>query len=266
MRFKKNNPILIFLAAGGLLFFLHTLGILSPLENFLLTTVKPIGSSLHGWSASFNHSYKATKDQNDLNARIDQLTKEVAALNVANSQLQETADENKKLRSTLDFIKTNNLKAVVAGVIARDASTEDSRDLILNRGSHDGLQPGLGVVSEEGVIVGKIVETKDTTSKICLTTSPNCQLAASIQNENKTQGITDGDLGLTIKMSYIPQLEKIAAGDTVITSGLGGSVPRGLVIGKITQVRNESNEVWQEATIEPLINQDNLTVVSVIIP
>ena len=124
----------------------------------------------------------------------------------------------------------------------------------------------LGLINEEGVVVGKIIDIKPGTAKICLTTSPGCQLAASLQNQNKTLGIVEGDLGLTIKMSYIPQLEKININDIVITSGLGGDIPRGLVIGKVQSVRNESNEIWQSATIEPLVNMDNLTVLAVIIP
>lgn len=266
MKIKKNNPIVIFLVVGGLLLFLHGVGILRPVENFLLFLIKPLSSRLYNWGASFNRSYNEKRSKENLNAQIDELTKEAARLTVANSHCQEIVEENRKLRDTLQFLGDNNFQAVVAGVIAKEAAAEDSRDLIINRGSQDGLRVGLGVVSENGVIVGQIVETKDATAKICLTTSPGCRVAAALQNQSKTQGLTDGDLGLTIKMNYIPQLEKVTVGDTVITSGLGGNIPRSLIIGKVTQVRNESNEVWQEATIEPLINLNNLTVVSVIIP
>jgi rod shape-determining protein MreC len=67
-------------------------------------------------------------------------------------------------------------------------------------------------------------------------------------------------------MNYIPQLEKVTVGDTVVTSGLSEDIPRGLVIGRVTNVKSISNEVWQTATIEPLLNFKNLTVVSVVIP
>jgi rod shape-determining protein MreC len=79
-------------------------------------------------------------------------------------------------------------------------------------------------------------------------------------------GITEGDLGLTIKMNFIPQSDTINLDDTVITSGLGGNIPRGLVIGKVSQVNNRSNEIWQDVSIEPLINLNSLTIVSVLIP
>ena len=266
IKLKRNNPIVILLVVGGLLIFLHGVGTLRPAENFLLSLTKPLAEHLYRRGTLFNHSYTVAAQKEDLNARIDALNKEVTQLTVANSQCQEIGDENQKLRATLKFLGANNFQSVTASVIAKEAINEDNRDLVINRGSRDGLRVGLGVVNEDGVIVGQVVEIKDTTAKICLTINSNCQLAASLQNQDKTQGLTDGDLGLTIKMNYIPQLEKVNIGDTVITSGLGGSIPRGLVIGRVTQVHNASNEVWQEATIEPLVNLDNLTVVSVIIP
>jgi len=267
-RIKKNNPIFIFLVVFGLLVFLHGVGATGPLEKFFLNVFKPISQQFYSWGNAFNRSYQNRESQASLNAKVDQLQKEVAVLTVANSQEKELIDENTKLRSQLKFINENNYKAVAAAVTARESlaeSTEEGQDLIINKGTNAGVQVGQGVVSEEGLIVGKVIEAKETSARICLTTSPECMLAASVQNQTKTQGITDGDLGLTIKMNYIPQLEKISAGDTVITSGLGGRIPRGLVIGKIIEVRNESNEVWQDATIEPLVNLNNLTVVTVII-
>jgi rod shape-determining protein MreC len=265
-RIKKDNPLVIFLVVFGLLFFLHGVGALRLPEDLLLSAVKPLAARLYGWGSSLNHSYQADSASVDFPARVAALTQEVSRLTVANSRYLETASENQKLRDLLSFLSVNNFRAITTEVVASETAGEDSRDLIINRGSRDGLRVGYGVISEEGVIIGKIVETKETTAKMCLTTSPACQLAAALQNEGKTQGITTGDLGLTIKMNYIPKLEKVAVGDLVITSGLGGNIPRGLVIGRVTGIKNASNEVWQEATIEPIANPDNLTVVSVIIP
>jgi rod shape-determining protein MreC len=263
--FKKNNPIFIFSLVAILLVFLHLVGILRPVEDLLLWTVKPINSRLYGLGASFSDSYNTSKKNTDLQAKIDSLTREVAALTVASSQCHDVAEENNKLKAILKFSAESSSKSVAAKIIAKEA-VSDGGDIIIDRGKRDGLRSGLVVVSEEGIVVGKVIEAKDSSAQVCLTISPNCQLAGMVQNQNHTQGITDGDLGLTIKMNYIPQLEKIAPGDIITTSGLGDNIQRGLVIGRITQVRNGSNEVWQEATIEPPLNFDGLTVVSVIIP
>lgn len=266
IKIKRNNPIILLLIIAAALFFLHIAGILRPMENFLSYLIKPLAGSFYKASADLKETYNANNSQEDLNAQVERLTKEVAVLTVASSKSLEIEEENRKLRAMFNLIANNNFHAVVADVIAKEAAAEDSLGLVINRGAKDGLITGLAVVSEEGLVVGKVLEVKDATAKICLTTNPNCQLAAAIQNSDKTQGITDGDLGLTIKMSYIPQSEKMAPGDIVITSGLGEYIARGLVIGKITQVYNQSNEVWQEATVEPLADLDNLTIVSVLIP
>lgn len=266
--FRKKNPILIFLAVFILLIIFYCLGALKPGENFVITLSKPIAEKFYRWGKIFNHSSSDQNSPEQLLTRIDELTKEVAALTVISANQKELVEENKKLRSQLNFSEANNYRMVAAEVTARESlleGVEEGQDLVINKGSRDGITVGQGVVSEEGLIIGKIIEVKDTIAKACLTTSSGCRLAATIQNESRTQGLTDGDLGLTIRMDYIPQLEKLTLGDTIITSGLGDKIPRGLVIGKISEIRNESNEVWQEATIEPLVNLNNLLVVSVII-
>lgn len=268
-KIKKNNPIFISLVVFGLLVFLHGLGALRPFENFFLRTLKPVSERFYGLGNAFSRSYQDSEDQQSLKAKVEELSRELVRLTVENSKQKELVEENAKLSSQLKFLNDNNFKAVAAAVIAREAlaeGTDEGQDLIINKGTRDGITIGQGVVSENGFIIGKVIETKEMSAKICLTTSPECKLAAAVQNQTKTQGITDGDLGLTIKMNYIPQVEKITVGDTVITSGLGGKIPRGLVIGKIIELRNESNEVWQDATIEPLLNLNNLTVVTVITP
>jgi rod shape-determining protein MreC len=269
LKIKKNKTNIIFLAVFLLLVFFHSVGLLKPLENFLLYLVKPLSGSLYKYGAEFNNSYRARNTTINLNARVEDLTNEVARLTVLNSKYLSLEEENNKLSSILKFNNENSWKTVAVSVIGREtlaAIGNESQDIIINKGSNDGLRLNLGLINEEGVVVGKIIDLKPATAKICLTTSPGCQLAASLQNQNKTLGIVEGDLGLTIKMSYIPQSEKINIDDIVITSGLGGDIPRGLVIGKVQAVRNESNEIWQSATIEPLVNMDNLTVLAVIIP
>ena len=159
-------------------------------------------------------------------------------------------------------------KYLISDVVSRSGfdSSRPNQTLIIGKGERDGLRPGLAVLGGRGIVIGKIVSTKDHLSEICLTVNPECKLAAAIQNEDKTSGIAQGDLGLTIKMSFIPQTKKIEEGDTVITSGLEQDIPKGLVIGSVSQVHKENNELWQNAIIEPLIDFNDMTIVSVLLP
>lgn len=244
---------------------LHYSGVLRPLERFFLYVSKPVASSFYNISLKTNKAYRDSQDENPYKI-IDSLKKEISSLSVIKSEYQEVMDENLRLKELLGFVNENDFNLVLAAVVARESFESDSLDLIINKGAVNGLSLGLAVVNEQGILIGKIIEVKDSISKICLSINPGCEFAASIQNSGRTQGLVSGNLGLTAKMGYIPQLEKININDLVITSGLGGKIPRGLVIGKITEVRSEKNEVWQEAIIEAPLDFNNLTVVSAVIP
>ena len=245
---------------------LHYSGVLRPLENFLLFSVKPLSGLFYNISLKTNLAYNESQREVDPVLLIEKLQEEKASLIIEKSKYQEIVDENRRLKELLGFINENDFRLVLAGVIAQENLEQESRELIINKGKLDGLSNGLAVVNEQGVLIGKIVEVQDSIAKICLSITPGCEFASSIQNSDRTQGLVDGNLGLTVKMSYIPQLEKIETGNIVITSGLGGRIPRGLVVGQIISVRSESNEVWQEAIIEPPLDFNNLTVVSAVIP
>ncbi len=266
MKAKRKKPFLVFLTIIIVTIVLHYSGVLRPLENFLLFSVKPLSGFFYNISLKTNLAYNESQKEIDPTSIIEKLQEEKASLIIEKSKYQEIVDENRRLKELLGFINENDFRLVLAGVIAQENIEQESRDLIINKGRLDGLSNGLAVVNEQGILIGKIVEVKDSISKICLSITPGCEFASSIQNGDRTQGLVDGNLGLTVKMSYIPQLEKIKTGDLVITSGLGGRIPRGLVIGKIISIRSESNEVWQEAIIEPPLDFNNLTVVSAVIP
>ena len=264
---KKKNWL--WAVAIVLVIFLHFIKVLSPLENLAISAVKPLASFLYGSGSSINHSYEESKQQKDILSKTDSLEKEVARLTVENAQFKELEQDNIKLRAQLNFLSANKYKNVLANVISQNLVfdiKEGDQDIVIDKGSKEGIKEGVGVVDENGVIIGKIAEVRDHLSKVCLTTNRNCKFAATIQNQTRTMGTTEGDLGLTIKMNYIPQSEKINNGDTVITSGLGGNISRGLVIGKVSQVNNRSNEIWQDVNIEPLFNLSTLTIVTVLLP
>lgn len=269
MKLKKYRKIITFSVVFILLVLFQAIGVLRPVENFLLALIKPVSGRFYDLGRNFNNSYTDSQNQEDLPAQLEALTSQVAALTVANANCQEISSENAKLRDQAKFLSEHDFTTVTASVIAQEGAIgagETSQDLVINRGLKDGLKVGLAAVEPNGTVIGKITALKEATANICLVTSPGCKLAAAIQNQNQTPGIADGDLGLTVKMDYIPQTDKISVGDIVISSGLGGNIPRGLVIGRVKEIRNESNAVWQDATIEPLVDFNNLTLVSIIIP
>lgn len=266
----KINPIKIifFVAAIALLIFLHYVKVLAPVENMLVKISSPIFSGFYLASSYLRHTYDEQAGKINLAEENESLRDQVNNLINENVKLKLLEEENEILRDQLGFFSGHNDKYLISDVISRSGfdSSRPNQTLLIGKGERDGLRPGLVVLGGQGIVIGKIMSTKENLSEICLSINPECKLAATIQNEDKTSGIAQGDLGLTIKMNFIPQTKKMAEGDIVITSGLEQNIPRGLVIGSVSQVNKENNELWQSAIIEPLIDFNDLTIVSVLLP
>jgi len=258
-----------YIAVIGLLIFLSALGVWRPFGNLIRLALSPIANTMHTLGTKFNLSYDKQSGEKDWQSEAEKLKEELAELTIANARLETAEHENELLRESLAFLKQNNLKYIVSNVISRGEIIESSgqtETIVIDKGSQAGVRAGLAVVNSEGIVVGKVAEVKDNIAKVYLTSNKKCKIAATVLNQQKTAGVTEGELGLTIKMDLIPQSEAIAIGDTIVTSGLEETIPRGLVIGRVIEVTKENNDLWQSAQIESLIDINNLIIVSVVVP
>lgn len=257
------------MAVVGLLIFLYTVGLLRPVESVITKLLNPITERVFSVSSDIRSKYNEQTDRRDLGQVINELEDEVLRLTEENAKFVMIEEENKLLRDKLRFFSDNAYNYVMANVISRGDLADvagRTETIIIDKGSNDGMYEGLAVVASQGTIVGKITEVKEELSKVELTNNEKCKIAATILNKEKTTGITQGELGLTIRMDFIPQSEVINIDDIVVTSGLEQAIPRGLVIGKVTEVNRENNELWQNARLGTLIDPSDLVIVSVLIP
>jgi rod shape-determining protein MreC len=269
---KKINLKLIalFLATLVLLIFLRAVGWLAPVNRAFFFVFNPAAARLQSWSNALNQKYSNSVYQGDLAAQVGDLKKKVEQLTSANASLNKLQDENSVLRRHLKFLESGEPKKyVLANVVSRkilNSPEESAGDLIIDKGRDDGLVAGLAVLDEIGAVIGKVTVAEEKISRVTLVTNSGCKMAATLQNVGRTIGVTNGNLGLTVDMNYIPQTEKVGIGDLAVTSGLETNIPRGLLIGQVAKVNKDSNDIWQSANIQPSANLDNLTIVSVIVP
>lgn len=265
---KQTQKITKFAAVIALLIFLHFVGILAPIEAFIIQITSPLFSRVYSISSSLRIAYQDNFNKKDLNLLVRQLSDQAKELTAENARLRALEEENEFLRGHLKFLVTSDLKYVMANVVSQgglDSSLKQNQ-IIINKGAKDGLYPGLAVVNSQGIIAGKVMNVKDNLADVYLITNKACKIAAALQNKDNKSGIAQGDMGLTIRMEFIPQSEEISAGDIVVASGLEKNIPRGIVIGRVSKVEKESNELWQSAVIEPLADLDELIIVSVLLP
>ena len=253
---------------GALLIIGHFLGLWRPLENLFFRAWS--GTTTGFYNLAGNWRTKAATD-NTLTpeAQIASLKQQVADLTLAAADREALLSENQKLRDFLNFFNTEKRNYKLAKVVAQENfldSSQTGQDLIINKGSRDGLLPGLALINGAGLLAGKVLEVYDNSARVCLITNNDCKFAITILNQNRTIGISEGDLGLTVKLNFVGQTEKLDVGNIIVTSGLEKDVPAGLVVGRVTQKSNPENDVWQKISVEPLVNLQNLGVVAVLLP
>jgi rod shape-determining protein MreC len=190
-----------------------------------------------------------------------QLRKENEWLRGQHSQLRESAAATERLTALLNFKEQALPTMIAAQVIGRDA-TNRYRAIILNKGESDGVKPDMGVVTPAGV-VGRVVKTTGASSVVLLVTDPNNAIAALIQR-TRDEGIVEGAQRGLAKLKYIPLLSTLRDGDRVVTSGLIGDFPRGLMIGAITRIDKEEGALFQSAELMPEVDVGRVEEVLVI--
>lgn len=261
---KKRAKTLVVVA---LLIFLHFVGALRPLENFIIKNGQPLLSYFYNWGSSWRQAKEEAKEDNPL-ARIEELDRRVAELTVASAKLKELEQENQELREYLNFFQADNTSHLLAQVVYQENFLDSSRygqNILINQGAKQGVKEGQAVVNSQGIIIGKVMEAEDNSAKVCFITNSSCKLAVKILNQEKTIGVTEGQLGLTAKINFVGQTEKISLGDIVVTSGLEKDIPAGLVVGRVSEINNSDNDVWQNISLEPLVNFNKLGILSVVL-
>lgn len=262
---SNTKKYILFTAVIALLIFLYSLGIL-PGKALINNIFNPVFGRFYSASSFFNFTGDNKLEKEELINLVENLKEEVKDLVAENSRLKILEEENETMREYLNFYRDSNKTFVLGNIIAREnlILSDSGRNIIIDKGEKDGVKIGAGVISGQGFIVGKVREVKNESAEICLITNSGCKLAVSAQNKDKTSGIVQGEMGLTTKMEFIPQTEEVNVGDTIITSGLEENIPRGLIVGRVSAVNKENNELWQSATIEPLVDLDRLLMVSVL--
>lgn len=267
---NKNNKQKFITTMAVLLVFVagHYIGVFRPVENILVKILNPIFGGFNSAGLGIKNTYNDSVNKADLLKNLEEMKIQSNALVEENAKLKTVQEENELLRGYLSFFTKTNYKYVMSNVISRGGISDTlktTETITIDRGSRNGVMVGQAVVNNKGIIVGKVSEVKDDIAKVFLVNSNQCKLAATMFNNDKTVGIAEGELGLTIRMSFIPQTQKLNKNDLVVTSGLEPLIPRGLAIGKVTEVQGNNNDLWQSAVIEPLVNPDDLTIVSVLL-
>ncbi len=164
--------------------------------------------------------------------------------------------ENKELRSILDFVTSKSSNFKVARIIGRSHQMFNQKVLI-DAGANRGLKEGAIVTGDRGVI-GRIAEVSEDKSRLILLNDASSRIPV-ITSKSRARAILAGNNSGLMDMMYLPKSHKIEVGDWVFTSGDGDTLPPGLLVGVVKHVDKDSAEV---VMVEDVSNSDIVTIIS----
>ena len=202
------------------------------------------------------------RDVASLRQRNAELETEISRLQTQVIELQQQMNEAQVVYALLDFARSNPENQYIAtSVIGRDPSPF-LHYVIINHGSDFGIKHGMPVVTQNG-LVGTVDAVTAGASRVQLINDPASTINVQLERIN-AEATVSGSVTGNITLSLLPQDIPLKTGDIILTSGLGGKYPANIVIGQVTGVLNQANDLFQEASIQSSVDFNNLGVVLVI--
>lgn len=206
--------------------------------------------------------FTVPRDVNSLREQNAALQNEVSRLQSEILQLRQQLTETDILYALLDFARENpENQYIAAAVIGKDPSPF-LKYVIIDKGSDDNVFKGMPVVTEQG-LVGNVDAVTASAARVQLITDQGSVVNIKLQESN-TEAQVRGSVTGEITLEMVSPAITLVEGDLVFTSGLGGTYPAELLIGQISAVNANENDLFQSAAIQPSVDFTSLKAVLVI--
>jgi rod shape-determining protein MreC len=191
-----------------------------------------------------------------------QLKKDVNLLKAQINQDREMELFNTRLREFLKYKNQTNSDVLAARVISKDSSSW-FKTILIDKGTDDGLKTGLPVVVPQGV-AGQIISVAKKYSKVLLIIDRNSAVDGIVQR-TRARGIVKGETDDICSFHYALRKEDIKPEDVIVSSGLDGVYPKGLLIGHVVYVDKDNPGVFQDIKVIPYVDFEKLEEVLVVL-
>ena len=256
-------PILIFLLALSLISAnLHSRDNMSFVESLVVGITAPVQKVVWGVIDGIGSIWRGYFYLVGLEKENQALKKELHELRLQMNRYREADLANQRLRALLNFKKSIATPLLPAQLVAFDPSGW-FQTILIDKGRSDGVVQDMAVVSAEG-LVGRVIGVSNHHAKVLLILDGNSAVDAYIQR-SRARGVLVG-LGRELcLLKYVQRNEDVQVGDKVISSGMGGVFPKGLLVGTVQEVVRGSSGLFQRVEVEPAVNFSRLEEVMVVI-
>ncbi|MBX7114629.1 MAG: rod shape-determining protein MreC [Myxococcaceae bacterium] len=231
-------------------------------DRLILALAWPIQKSLtwavESTSGTFN-GYVALRGSHQEAAECRaELSRSKAEINA----LEQARLENERLRNLLAYTETTVEHDIMARVVGVNASS-NFLSMRLDRGEDDGVKVGMPVVTADGV-VGQIVRSVGSSSDVMLLSDASSRIGVVVQRTGSRATVAGGGGRGTLSLDNALRGDELTDGDVIVTSGVDGIFPRGIVVGKVEQVQRQPSSLFLQAAVRPAVNLRSLQEVLVI--
>ena len=239
------------------------LGILTPIEQVISMPLFWVTGMANDLSQIMTRTSTEITEIRNLRARNARLEETLSQFQAELITLREIEQDYNRLVELLDYTTTRDTETFIAAdTIANADQSSQLRTMILNRGTRNGVDIGMAVVTDNG-LVGRILEVSANASRVLLITDPISAVSVRLQ-ESRAEGTIIGELSGNLRLTFVPLEADLNEGELVVTSGLGGNFPSGIAVGQVTSVQQFEFELYQEAQVRSLNDLDSLEVVLIV--
>lgn len=239
----------------------------SPLANAAQVITSPFRTAFTAVADWFNDKQAYYADYKALEEENQELKDQIAKMERSVRQAEADSAENERLRELLNLRPQEEKWELESATILERSSSNWTRSFTLSKGTDCGIAVYDAVITSEGFLVGTVSEVGTNWCTVLCITDTDTSLGALVFRTDEI-GVAEGDFQLMdqskLKLSYLSPDAQLLNGDLIVTSGLGGFLPSGLVIGSVEEVKLDDSGSTQYAVLQPSADFDALTEVFVI--
>lgn len=258
---KLYRALIAIVILGGVGLFLPK-AVTEPFRTVVVTIAYPFENIFSMLAFEVRDVFGFFGSIGELKEENERLEKERVRLLAENAKFADIMKENEELRRELELLPRENYRLKGAEVIGRDVSGLGNW-LTIDQGGLQGIRTGMPVIAEGGVLLGQVAEVFPESSRVMLLSNPE-SLVNGIAVDTEAKGIVKGEHGLGLLFDMVLQADALKSGDQVVTSGLGGGMPQGLLIGTLQETGLSDDRLFQRAVIATPVKFDRLRYIFVV--
>lgn len=194
-------------------------------------------------------------------AEVAELRAQNSELRRRNAELEEARQENERLRGLVQLVEAQKLESLGAHVIGRPQNSWEGV-ITVDRGTADGVEAGMPVMGADGLL-GQTVTVAKHSAKVRLITDQRSGVASMLQS-SRAEGIVRGSINGQLTMDFVSKTTTVTPGEVVLTSGMGGVFPKGLVVGEVLDVSAPASALYPLIKIRPTAKLEGIEEVLIL--